>query len=114
MATIAAQAVPAAGLAPTLYAASGGGDSIEVGECCWLMVVNGTTTTVATIVTPGTNAYSDAVADYVSATIPANSGTYSATAPFFVKLPGGRFDGGTGYAAITWSATTNVKFAVIK
>lgn len=113
MAQVLATAIPAAGGAATLNAASGGGDLVECGDGFFMVVYNGSTTTVVTIVTPGKNAYGDAVSDYVSATIPANSGTYSAQAGFVIPLPKERFaDPTTGLAAVSWSATTNVKFTV--
>lgn len=113
MATVLATSVATAGAAATLNAASGGGDLVECGDGFWLTVYNGSTTTVLTITTPGTNQYGDTVADFVSATIPANSGTYSSTAGWTVMLPKARFaDPTTGLATLSWSATTNVKFTV--
>lgn len=113
MATVLATAIPAAGGAAAFNAASGGGDLVETGDGFFMTVYNGSTTTTVTIVTPGTNAYGDAVADYTSATIPANSGTYTAQAGFVIPLPKPRFgDPSTNLATVSWSATTNVKFTV--
>jgi len=115
MAQVLATSLAAAGGAATLNAASGGGDTVECGDNVVLTVYNGSTTTVLTIVTPGTSADGDAVADYVSATIPANSGTYSSAAGFQVQLKPRRFaDPTTNLATISWSATTNVKFTVVR
>ncbi len=114
MATVLATPVAAAGTVATLNAANNG-DLVECGDGVVLTVYNGSTTTVLTIVTPGTNAFGDTVADYVSATIPANSGTYSSAAAFQVALKRERFaDPTTGLATLSWSATTNVKYTVVR
>lgn len=108
MAAVLAQAIPAAGAALTISEASGGGDTIDTDTT--LHVISGSTACTLTITTPGTNAYGDALAD-VAFVIPVNSGTYSTGAAFQIKLPRDRFGNPTtGLAALSWSATTNVKF----
>lgn len=112
MAAVTAQAIPAAGAAPSLSSASGGGDTIETDTI--LHVISGSTACTLTITTPGTNAYGDAIAD-PTFVIPTNSGLYSSGAAFQIKIPRDRFgDPTTGLAALSWSATTNIKFWVTR
>lgn len=112
MATVTAQALTNAGLAPTLSSAAGGGDLVECGDTVHLLVISGSTACTLTITTPGAP-YGDAVAD-AAFVIPVNSGLYSSGAPFEIALTPGRFADSTGYATLAWSATTNVKFAVVR
>jgi hypothetical protein len=80
----------------------------------WLEVYSGSTACTLTITTPNTNGYGDAVAD-PTFVIPTNSGTYSTGAAFAVPLHPARFaDPTTGLASLSWSATTNIKFCVVK
>lgn len=114
MAAVASQAIPVAGLAPTLSAASGGGDTVECGDRIMLIVVSAGSACTLTITTPGTNGYGDAVAD-PTFVIPLNSGNVANGAPFCIDLDPARFaDPTTGYATLSWSATTSIKFAAVK
>jgi hypothetical protein len=108
MATVTAQSIPNAGAAPTLAAASVGGDSVECGDGIMLWVVSGSTACTLTIVNPNTN-YGDAVAD-PTFVIPVNSGNVANGAPFGIRLLAARFADANGFALLSWSAITNIKF----
>ncbi len=113
MATVNAQAIPAAGIAPTLSAASGGGDAVQCGTNLVLEVYSAGTACTLTITTPGTNLAGDAVAD-PAFVIPLNSGNVANGAAFNIPLDPVRFaDPVTGLATLSWSAVTSIKFAVV-
>lgn len=112
MATVNAQGMPPAGLNPTMSSASGGGDVVDTGDTVFLVVASGSTTANLTITTPGTVS-GLAVADNVVA-IPANAGTSGTAPPVLVPLPTSLYGDANGQAALAWSATTNIKFAVVR
>lgn len=112
MAVVHAQGMAAAGTSPTMSSASGGGDSVDTGDNVFLVVTSGATTANLTITTPGTEA-GLAVADRVVA-IPANAGTAASAPPVLVPLPRALYGDDDGMAALAWSATTGIKFAVIR
>lgn len=112
MATILAQALPTAGVAPTMTAASGGGDTVDCGPSVFLVVQSGAT--ACTITIAEVNApYGDAAAN-PTFVIPTNSGTVANAGPVLIPLDAGRFGNANGQAAVTYSAVTNVKVAVVR
>jgi hypothetical protein len=114
MATVLAQALPSAGFAPTLSAATAStGDVVDTGPTVHLVVVSGSTACTLTITTPNASRFGDAVAD-PTFVIPTNSGTVANGAPFEIPLDTERFGDANGQAALSWSAVTNVKFAVVR
>lgn len=111
MATVAAQSAGIAGLSPTMAAASGGGDVVPCGDRILLIVCSLTTTANLTITTPNTVS-GLAIADEVIA-IPANAGTSGTAPPVVITLPVALYGDANGNAALAWSATTGIKFAVV-
>jgi hypothetical protein len=112
MATVNAQGLAVAGTSPTMSAASGGGDVVDTGDTVFLVVNSGSTTANLTITTPGTVS-GLAIADNVIA-IPANAGTVATAPPVLIPLPTSLYGDANGQAALSWSAVTNIKFAVIR
>lgn len=112
MAIVSAQGLPTAGLNPTMSAASGGGDVVDTGDTVLLVVCSAATTANLTITTPGT--FSGlAIADNVIA-IPANAGTSGTAPPVLIPLPTSLYGDANGQAALSWSATTNIRFAAVR
>lgn len=112
MATVLAQNPAVASVAPTMSAASGGGDVVDTGDTVFLLVQSGGTACTLTITTPGT-VQGLAVADN-AIVIPLNSGTVASAAPMIIPLPTSLYGDANGQAALAWSAVANVKFAVIR
>jgi hypothetical protein len=112
MATVNAQALAAAGLNPTMSSAAPGGDSVDTGDQTFLIVTSGATTANLTITTPDTVS-GLAVADRVVA-VPANAGTAATAPPLLIPLPRELYGDDDGMAALAWSATTGIKFAVVR
>jgi hypothetical protein len=112
MATVAAQSVGIAGANPTMSSASGGGDVVPTGDRLIPIVCSGATTANLTIVTPNTVS-GLAIADEVVA-IPANAGTAGTAPPVLITLPTSLYGDANGNAALSWSATTGIKFAVVQ
>lgn len=112
MATVTAQSIAIAGTSPTMSAASGGGDTVDCGDTVFLVVNSGSTIANLTITTPGT-VQGLAIADQVIA-IPANAGTVASAPPVIIPLPPSLYGDANGQAALSWSATTNIKFAVCR
>ena len=114
MATVLAQGV-GLGAAPVLSAASAGipGDGVECGPNMYLIVVSGSTACTLTITTPVSVA-GLGVAD-TAVVIPLNSGTVASAPPVIIPLDFGLYADPTlsFRALLTWSAITNVKFAVV-
>lgn len=112
MATVTAQGASTPGLSPTMSAASGGGDVVDTGDRVFLIVCSGSTTANLTLTTPGTVS-GLAVADNVVA-IPANAGTSGTAPPVIVPVPTALYGDANGQCGLAWSATTNIKFAVVR
>jgi hypothetical protein len=112
MATVTAQAASITGTVPTMAAASAGGDLVETGDTVSLVVCAGATPATLTITTPNTVS-GLAIAD-AAVTIPAGAGTSGTAGPVIVSLPTSLFGNASGLAALAWSATTDVKFAVVR
>lgn len=106
MALIAVQPLPTSGLAPTLAAASAGGDTAPIGSQFLLVVRNGGGAPVTvTVVTPGTTK-GLAIADAALA-IPAGG-------EGFIPLDSIYRNPSTGRADITYSAVTSVTVGVLQ
>ena len=107
MATVAAQNVNRAGLAPAYVAASAGGDSFLPGQSVFLHIKNGSAGAVtATLVTPGT--VDDlAVADLAVSVPAASERMVGPVSPDLFR------DRADGLADIIWSAAASVTFAVL-
>ncbi len=106
MATVPAQVVQLAGIAPTYQPASAGGDKFTPTGRTFLHVKNASAAAVTvTVVTPGSVA-GLAIAD-LTVSVPA--GGDRMVGPF----PPEHFAGQAGLADVTWSATASVTFAVL-
>jgi hypothetical protein len=112
MATVLAQAAGITGLTPTMSSASSGGDLVETGDSVFLVVCSDSTPATLTITTPNTVS-GLAIAD-ASVTIPASAGVSGTSGPVIVALPTAVFGNASGLAALSWSATTGIKFAVVR
>jgi hypothetical protein len=107
MATVATKQIVRAGAVPAYVAASAGGDKVTPGPSTFLHVKNGSAGEITcTVVTPG-SVDGLAVADLAVA-VPA------AGEAMVGPISAGLFrDPADGLAAITWSASASVTFAVL-
>jgi hypothetical protein len=110
MATVNAQGAAITGTVPTMSSASAGGDLVDTGDSVLLVVTAGATPATLTITTPGT--VSGLAIGDASISIPAGAGDTSG--PVIVPLPASLFANAAGLAALSWSATTAIKFAVVR
>lgn len=103
MAVLSAQQINRAGAVPSYAAAAGGGDSFPPGQDTWLHAKNGSGGAITiTVVTPGTDAIGNAVADTV---VSVGAGAERVWGPFpavYYANPA------TGNADITYSAVTTL------
>lgn len=107
MATVATKQIVRAGTAPAYAAASAGGDKVAPGPSTFLHVKNGSAAAITcTIATPGTV---DGLAVYDLA-VNVAAGAEAMVGP----VTSGLFrDPSDGLAAISWSASASVTFAVL-
>lgn len=109
MATRTPQAGSATGVAPTMYAASPGGDRVPAGSR--LVVVNGGGGSInLTIAVPATNDVDGLVVPDRVVAIP--NGSFPAEARL-VDLPSYLKDPSDGLVGLSWSGTTSVTFGVL-
>lgn len=107
MATRATETVDRDGLSATYHAASAGGDKVTPGAGVAIHVINGSVADVdVTLVTPGT-VEGLAVADRVVTAAASSANTFVAV-PEIYRNPT------DALASITWEATADVTFAVIR
>lgn len=101
------EAVSLAGLAPTYHAAEAGGDTVPTGDHVALHIRNDSAGSVtATITTPGN--VSGLAIDDLAVAVPAGEDR------FIGPLRRDLFGGAGGVAAIGWSASASVTFAVLR
>jgi hypothetical protein len=106
MAVITSQAASVPGQALTMSSAAGGGDTLTLDPAGnILLVVTAGTITTPTLTTPNA-VHGLAVADGGSAT--------SATGLKVFDLPWDLYANTSGQCAVSWSATTNVTFALLR
>lgn len=105
MATLAGQAIPVTGVAPSFVSAAGGGDAANPNPRQFLRVKNGSGSSInVTLAVPGT-AYGQALPDPVIA-VPATTGDV------LIYLPPEIADPSTGLISWTYSAVTTVTVAL--
>lgn len=109
MATVTVQDVALAGVAPTSYSASPGGDKFSPGPHVGIRVANTSGSAVTpTFATPGQVSGLD-IADAVGGNVPATNGVR-----YYGPFPASLFAGSDGLVAVTWSSTSGVTFEVIR
>lgn len=106
MATVAAESITTVGIAPTMNAASGGGDKVSPDTILLVRNASGSGMTV-TVATPGT-VDGLPIGDRTSASIAAGA-IHAMLLPAYLYR-----DPADGLVSLTWSATTTITFASLR
>lgn len=106
MAQLTTQQITAAGLVPTLAAASAGGDTWTPTSTTFLIVNNGSGASITATVAVTATSYGQAV-DNVAVAVAA--GAQALIGPF----PPGEVANSTGVGSVTYSASSNVSVAAV-
>lgn len=107
MATLAVQQITQEGLVPTLVAASGGGDAFEPNAHTFLIVKNGSGSSINVTIVTTAEDFGQPIADIVVAVAAGTTAYIGPFEPDEVAQPG------TGLCDVTYSAVTTVTVAAL-